>query len=168
MILINLFIHLTRLITDVFKDSCGFFDDTYAPILESGINLILSLILVKKIGLNGVIIGTLVSNVIIIFSLKPILVIKRCFGKKISEYVIDIFKLLILSSLSISIILKLINILKINLLEINSWSNLIYQSFIVGILSTITVILVFLLDKYFREFLIEKLKLEQARYEKIF
>ena len=44
LILINLFIHLIRGITDAFKNSCGFFDDTYTPILESLINLILALV----------------------------------------------------------------------------------------------------------------------------
>ena len=168
LILINLFIHLTRMITDIFKDSFGFFEDIYSPILESGINLILSLILVRKLGLNGVIIGTMTSNIIVIFLLKPILVLKRCFEKNILDYLVIILKLSTLSALSIGIILNLINILNVNLIEISSWSSLIYQSFIIGILSTIVIILVFLLDVKFREFLIKKIELGVVKYEKIF
>ncbi|MGL6115567.1 MAG: lipopolysaccharide biosynthesis protein, partial [Cetobacterium sp.] len=81
LILVNLFIHLIRGITDTFKNSCGFFNDIYVPALESILNLVFSLILVKKIGLNGVIIGTIISNITIILLLKPILVFKKCFDK---------------------------------------------------------------------------------------
>lgn len=158
LILVNLFIHLIRGATDIFKDCCGFFDDTYTPILESFLNFIFSLILVKKIGLNGVIIGTLISNVIIIYILRPILVFKRCFKKSGVVYIKDSLKLLIFSFIGILVILKIVNYFKINLLEIDSWSILIYKGVKIGLISTLTIIIVFLCDKYFRNFLLKNIK----------
>lgn len=56
LLMINLFINITRQITEIFKEASGYFEDIYCPILESTINFGFSLILVQRIGLNGVII----------------------------------------------------------------------------------------------------------------
>ncbi|MGL5963754.1 MAG: lipopolysaccharide biosynthesis protein, partial [Fusobacteriaceae bacterium] len=154
LILINLFIHLTRGVTEAFKSSSGFFDDTYAPALESILNLVISLVLVQKIGLNGVIIGTVVSNVVVILLLKPMLVFKRCFDKRYSDYLLDSGKLFSLSILSILLVETIIRILSLNLDNINSWSQIMLKSIILGLLSLIIVSIVFLIDKGFRNFLI--------------
>ena len=84
---INLFVVLFRQILDIFKNCFGFFKDVHLPILEAFINLVLSLILVLRIGLNGIIIGTIVSNIIIICIARPILVFKCCFKKNIRDYI---------------------------------------------------------------------------------
>ena len=159
LILTNLFIHLIRGITDTFKNSCGFFDDTYAPALESIINLVFSLVLVQRIGLNGVIIGTVISNISVILLLKPILVFKRCFNKKGYKYLLDsgkLFSLSILSMLLVTMTLKKINI---NYTEIESWKELIIKGSFLGSISLLITVLVFMLDKYFKKFLFENLKL---------
>ncbi|MFK4784388.1 polysaccharide biosynthesis protein [Fusobacterium sp. MFO224] len=88
LISVNLFILLYRVPIEMFKEVSGFFDDTYSPILESFINLFLSLFLIMKMGLNGVIIGTIVSNLLIILILKPILTFKRCFEKGVRDYLL--------------------------------------------------------------------------------
>lgn len=168
LILLNLFIQLVRGATDIFKDSCGFFDDTQTPILESVINLIISLVLVRKIGLDGVIIGTLASNISIIFLWRPILVFKRCFEKNPLDYIKDLIKLIVLSVLSIFIILKLLKVLNIYTVEIKLWRDLLYQSFIIGILVVLVVFIVFLLDKNFREFLRKNIFLKMIKNKKHF
>ena len=168
LILLNLFIQLVRGATDIFKDSCGFFDDTQTPILESVINLIISLVLVRKIGLDGVIIGTLASNISIIFLWRPILVFKRCFEKNPLDYIKDLIKLIVLSILSIFIILKLLKVLNIYTVEIKLWRDLLYQSFIIGILVILVVFIVFLLDKNFREFLRKNIFLKMIKNKKHF
>lgn len=158
LIMINLFIHLIRGITDTFKNSCGFFDDTYVPALESIINLLFSLILVQKIGLNGVIIGTVISNVSIILLLKPILIFKRCFGKNGYEYILDLIKLFSLSGLSIFLITIILKKINLNYLNIESWRELILKILLLGCISLIITIVVFLTDKYFRRFIFKNLK----------
>ena len=69
-----------------FKNGSGFFDDIHLPIAEAIINFIFSIVLVYYIGLNGVILGTVVSNITIICIAKPLLVFKKCFDKGTRDY----------------------------------------------------------------------------------
>lgn len=148
LILINLFIQMTRGVTETFKIASGFFDDTYAPFLEGGLNLIFSIILVQKIGLNGVIIGTIISNIVVILILKPILVFKRCFNRPPVEYIKVSSYYFLLAG--ISIIFSQLIIQKINLLNIVTWKMWIYKSILVGFISLIIVSIVFFVNKDFR------------------
>lgn len=158
LILINLFINLIRGITDLFKNSCGFFEDIYVPALESIINLIFSLILVQKIGLNGVIIGTVISNVTIILLLKPILVFKKCFAKNAIEYLIDSGKLFFLSGISIFFIMIILQNTNINSMIIQNWKEFMIKSILVGSVSTLVIFMIFMTDTYFRKFILKTIK----------
>ncbi len=159
-ILINLYINLIRGITETFKNSCGFFDDIYAPTLESGINLIFSIILVQKMGLNGVIIGTIISNVIVILLLKPFLVFKRCFEKKSYEYVLDSIKLFFLSGISMLLVNFFIRKIGLNFVSIDNWISLTIKAVLLSIISISIIFPVFILDKYFRKFVLKLIKRE--------
>lgn len=148
LICINILIKIFRTIVDVFKESYGFFDDIQSPILEAIINLIFSIILGIKYGLNGIIMGTVISNITIILIYKPILVLKRCFDKNIKEY-IEVYGnyliLLIVSLFCLSIITKPF-IRK----DINSWSSWIIYATIISVITVIVLFIVFLLNKEFR------------------
>lgn len=148
LILINLFIKYLREMIDVFKEGNGFFNDIYLPITEALINLFTSLILVYYLGLNGVIIGTIISNVLIISILRPILVFKRCFDKDIKEYVKVYGNYLILLLIS----LFCLNIATKPFIResINGWIDwIIYATTISGI-TGVVLFIVFLLNKEFR------------------
>ena len=148
LILINLFIQCFRGITDIFKDGSGFFDDIYLPISEAIINFVVSIILVQYIGLNGVIIGTIISNILIICIARPILVFRRCFDKNIKDYIKIYGNYLILTIISLrscNFILKFIP-----LKDVNSWLDWIVQSIIVGSITLIIVFIIFLSNKDFR------------------
>lgn len=150
LILINLFVNITRGVTDIFKQSCGFFDDLYAPILETILNVIFSIVLVQIMGLDGVIIGTIISNLIVIIFIRPIIVFKRCFDKKFYIYIKDLIFFMMLVMISIYSIDKMVKILKLNFEIISTWINLIEKGFILGSLSLLITTMVFLLDKEFR------------------
>lgn len=148
LLLVNLFIQCFRGITDIFKEGSGFFDDIYLPISEAIINFIVSIVLVQHIGLNGVIIGTIVSNILIIGIAKPILVFTRCFDKNMINY-IKIYSnyliLIIFSVLSCNFILKFIP-----LKSINSWFDWIMQGIIIGSITFVIIFIIFLTNKDFR------------------
>lgn len=158
LIILNLYINLNKIVTDIFKFNYGFFSDTYAPILESILNLFFSLILVTKIGLNGVIIGTLISNIIIIFFLKPILVFIKCFNKSWKIYLKDTLKLTILVIVSILVTNLVLNIINIDFDLIVTWKDLIIKAIYLLIISIICVSLTFLLEKNFRNILKDTLQ----------
>ena len=148
LICINILINIFRTIVDVFKESCGFFDDIQAPILESIINLVFSIILGIKYGLNGIIMGTVISNVTIILIYKPILVFRRCFNKEIKEYVKVYGNYLILLLIS----LFCLNIATKQFIRenINSWLEWIVYATIISVITGMVLFIVFLLNKEFR------------------
>ena len=159
LILLNLFIQMIREVTEIFKTGSGFFDDTYVPFLEGVLNLICSLILVKKIGLNGVILGTLISNVAIIMILKPILVFKRCFSKTGLEYIKITIYYFFLVGISILISQPLINNIKLN--NITDWNGWIITASLISLIVVVVVSIVFLINREFRIILIKILKLNK-------
>lgn len=153
LICINIFTMCFRVILDTFKDGSGFFDDIQCPILESIINLVFSIILGIKYGLNGIIMGTIISNISIILIYKPILTFKRCFNQELKEYVKVYGNYLILIIISLLSLNKIIKIFIVD--EINSWLNWILYSIKISIFTSIVLSIVFLLSKEFRSILKE-------------
>ena len=73
---------------DVVKNAAGLFHpDRYVPIVEAGINLVISIVLAKQIGLTGVLLGTLISFLVCSFWTKPFFVYKYVFGLSFMKYV---------------------------------------------------------------------------------
>lgn len=151
LICVNLWIYLFRWNLEMFKSGAGFFDDKKSPIFESIINLIISIILGIKLGLNGIIIGTIVSNVIVILIYKPYLVFKRCFAKGLKEYIIIYGKTLFIMMISINLLL-FINDHCINQ-NIYNWTDWIKKAIKISLLTFNVTLIIFLLDKEFRNLL---------------
>ena len=148
LIIINLFVNIFRGILENFKEVSGFFDDIQSPILEAIINFIFSVILGMKYGLNGIIIGTIISNVTIILIYKPILVFRRCFEKDIKEYIKvygNYLILLVISLFCLNTVTK--PFIKEN---INSWIDWIIYATTISIITGVVLFIVFLLNKEFR------------------
>lgn len=65
-LIFNYFQKTMRTTYGTFKDAAGiFYEDRVVPIIESILNIIFSIILVKKLGLAGVFIGTLISGLVL-------------------------------------------------------------------------------------------------------
>lgn len=70
-----------------YKDALGIYhEDRFRPMLEGTMNLVLSLVLVKFIGLEGIIFATIVSNLVVNLSIEPRVVFKMKFDRSVSEY----------------------------------------------------------------------------------
>jgi len=151
LIVINMYFTISRGVLEIFKNNTGVYDDIYNPILESLANLVLSLILVRYYGLDGVIIGTIISNLLVIYILKPLVVFKKSFKKTYKDYIIEYTKYTILSI--VSIILTGYLIKYFDLKSIN-WINFIEYVIKNVIISTFITFFIFLLDKNFRKLLI--------------
>ncbi|AXT69681.1 polysaccharide biosynthesis protein [Vibrio sp. dhg] len=154
LIVMNLFFKLTRGITESFKSNYGFFDDIYVPVLECFVNLILSLLLVNIMGLNGVIIGTLVSNIIIVLILKPCLVFERCFCISWTKYIGLISWYILLSILSLLIFSLLDSSFEYNLPSLD-WLHWCLNAMRNMLLATFSITVAFMFDKTFRVSIIE-------------
>jgi O-antigen/teichoic acid export membrane protein len=150
LIMINLFINITRTITETFKNSSGYFNDIHIPFLEGAINLIISLILVKKMGLDGVILGTVVSNISVVIFTKPYLVFRNCFDRKYQDYLKELFKFISISLVGMmasDIFIKNIFVQT----YIKSWKEWIISAIETFIVTIVTCIFIFLVTPEFRK-----------------
>ena len=149
LMMINFFIECFRKITDIFKEGSGFFEDIHLAIIEALINLIFSIMLVKKLGLTGVISGTIISNIIVVLILKPLLVFRKCFGKSLSMYIKIYSKYLGLILISI-VVFRNINIYS-NFINIENWLDWLNKAIIISIMDLICLTTVFFMNKEFRK-----------------
>lgn len=82
-----------RAITNKFKVAQGlFWYDRHKPYIESVINLVASIILLKIIGLPGVLLGTFISTICTGFWIEPFVLYKYGFKRSISNYFLMYFK----------------------------------------------------------------------------
>ena len=77
-------------------------NDRFVPLIQSAVNIILSVVLALKIGIAGVLLGTLISQ-FIPFIVKPIIAYKHVFKEKVSIYFKEEFKQFILLALAVGI-----------------------------------------------------------------
>ncbi len=106
-ILIDYYFKGDRIVLSNFKTAAGVFEqDKYLALIQGVVNLFISIVLVQKIGLVGIYIGTIVSGLIANFT-KPFIIYKVCFDKKAGAYFIDSFKYLIVLAVILSILTAL-------------------------------------------------------------
>ena len=94
LILIDLYFKGDRIVLSNYKTAAGVFEqDKYLALIQGGVNLVLSIWLVQKIGLVGIYIGTIVSGLIANIT-KPFIIYKVCFEKSVKTYFLDSVKYL--------------------------------------------------------------------------
>lgn len=101
----NLFVLISRISLDILKNASGEFGDVHLPVLEGSINIIASIILANKIGFIGVVVGTAISNILIICLAKPLYLFKRILYGSLFGFILSIIKPVSLSALSIFLIM---------------------------------------------------------------
>lgn len=84
--LLNMFIMQIRVPVDHFKDAYGLFDDVWAPVIQSVINLGSSIILLHYFDLAGILMGTTIAFSIIILLWRPYYLYKRGFKENLWQY----------------------------------------------------------------------------------
>lgn len=102
-ILIDFYFKGERAVLSNYKTAAGVFEqDKFLPLIQGAVNLVLSVVLVQKIGLVGIYIGTIISGLIAnIF--RPIIIYRVCFSKSVGEYFIDAFKYMVVASIALLI-----------------------------------------------------------------
>lgn len=93
LICINFYLMCNQMPLDTIKEAEGFYKkDRYIPIIQAIINIILSIILAGKMGLNGVLLGTTISYLLTVFWIKPLLLNRYVFAEKSISYFINQLK----------------------------------------------------------------------------
>lgn len=97
LIALNFYISGVRQTVLTFKEALGLnWVDWYKPILEAVVNLVVSIILGKMIGLAGIFVGTLVSRLGVTLWIEPAALMRSGFKMKAYHYYKDYFKYLLL------------------------------------------------------------------------
>ena len=139
-ICINFYVSGMMHINDAIKSSGGLYDkDKYIPLIQSLVNIIASIILVKYYGLTGVFIGTLLSSIVPTI-IKPYIIYKHLFKEKYISYFIMYFKQLIIIVISALLLLFINSKIYIN--------NSILLFIIEGIVSVVIPFIIILLCYY--------------------
>ena len=116
-LVINFFIVSSRSAYGAFKEAAGiFYEDRFIPIIESLLNIVLSIIFVKKFGLMGVFMGTVASGLVLWCYSYPKYVYKNLFGRSYYDYIKEtiyyliVFVLIAGFSYSLAILISFENI----------------------------------------------------------
>lgn len=87
LIVISFYIRVMRTNTLMFRDCAGLmWQDRWKPIAEAGINLVASIVLAKFMGLNGIILGTIISTIVAPLWVEPFVLYKYYFKKSVWRY----------------------------------------------------------------------------------
>ena len=94
-IVINYFVDFLRKSNSVFKDAAGlFYPDRYKCIVESIMNLILSIVLCLFIGIEGVLIATIITNLCISLIVEPFVVNKYLLKSDFKSFIFKQYALI--------------------------------------------------------------------------
>ena len=95
LISIILFINTLRSVVDSYIQAYGLFKDIWAPIAEAALNIGLSILFGHLWGLNGILLGVVISLLAIVCIWKPYLLFKQGLHRPIGDYVAICAKLLV-------------------------------------------------------------------------
>ncbi len=96
-LVLNYYLKMMRQTNDVFLSAAGICIETkYVPLIESAMNIVFSIILLKYLGLAGVFIGTIISSMALWCYTYPKFVYKKLLGRTYSEYIKENIKYLFL------------------------------------------------------------------------
>lgn len=97
-ILIDFYFKGERIVLSNFKTAAGVFEqDKYLALIQGIVNLIISIVLVRNIGLVGVYIGTIVSGLIANIT-KPFIIYKVILDRSVKGYFLDFAKYVVVIS----------------------------------------------------------------------
>lgn len=104
------FINGARVITTSYTNACGLFvRDKIRPIIEASLNILISIVSLKAIGLGGVFLGTIISSLLTVFWREPLLLYKYAFEKSVAEYWKEYLRITVVVLISASIVHFFIN-----------------------------------------------------------
>lgn len=157
-LVINFYFNSTRTTYNAFKDAAGiYYEDRFVPIIESLLNIIISIILVKRFGLSGVFLGTIFSGLILWVYSYPKFVYKKIFGKKYINYYIETIGYFVLCSVVVALTFIISRMVTLNSL----FGSLIINILICMIIPNLILLIVFAQTdefKYYKRLLYRMLK----------
>ena len=145
-ITLNYFIQFMRTSTLTFRDATGtFYYDRFKPLFEGVLNLILSLLFVVKFGIVGVLVATIITNIVICHIVEPYVLYKHSFNSNPKKY-------FVVNYVFILIFVVFLLVLSFCHIELhNYWLNILVNGLISVSLSVIPVFIMFFYNKDYRD-----------------
>ena len=148
LLVLNFYVLGMQSVTNSFRNAYGlFWIAKYRPIIMVIINIVISVVLVQFIGIEGVLIGTLISRLVTTAWLDPYIVHKYGFEISPKSYYIDYLKYLVIF-IAISIILNYF----VSMIAINNIFILILIAILVVISVNVILVLLFFKTSEFNYF----------------
>lgn len=148
LLVLNFYVLGMQSVTNSFRNAYGlFWIAKYRPIIMVIINIVISVVLVQLIGIEGVLIGTLISRLVTTAWLDPYIVHKYGFEISPKSYYIDYLKYLVIF-IAISIILNYF----VSMIAINNIFILILIAILVVIIVNVILVLLFFKTSEFNYF----------------
>lgn len=148
LLVLNFYVLGMQSVTNSFRNAYGlFWIAKYRPIIMVIINIVISVVLVQLIGIEGVLIGTLISRLVTTAWLDPYIVHKYGFEISPKSYYIDYLKYLVIFT-AISIILNYF----VSMVAINNIFILILIAILVVISVNVILVLLFFKTSEFNYF----------------
>lgn len=136
---INFYFAIILLPIWVFREATGLYRETrYVMLMTAILNILLSIILGKLIGLAGIIFATSLSRLLTYFWYEPRLLFGKYFGRSSKEYFIDILK-----NIGITALAFVPGYYISNTMVADTWLKLFIEAFVVGGCTMIIVIVVY-------------------------
>lgn len=154
---INLYIEGIRKFLSTYRSTYGLFRQAkFLPLFGAILNIVISIVLVKQIGIFGVLLGTLISNLVTFMWFDPYLIYKKVFNKNPLEYYLTNIGYLSLFMFMAFICDKLCN-----LIIINGILGFVIHGIICVLLPLIIIIIIFYnteYGKYLKEIILNIIK----------
>lgn len=148
LLVLNFYVLGMQSVTNSFRNAYGlFWIAKYRPIIMVIINIVISVVLVQLIGIEGVLIGTLISRLVTTAWLDPYIVHKYGFEISPKSYYVDYLKYLVIF-IAISIILNYF----VSMIAINNIFILILIAILVVISVNVILVLLFFKTSEFNYF----------------
>ena len=114
-LILKFFIQGMRRPLMAFKEAAGiFYVDRFVPILESVVNLVASIILLKICGLAGIFLGTAVSSLVILLYSYPKYVYRPIFNKRLKDYYLEFIKTILYATVIIGITMGVNQLIRVS------------------------------------------------------
>ena len=144
-ITINYFIQFMRQSVLTFRDATGtFYNDRYKPLVEGALNIILSISLVYVCGITGVIIATIITNLLICHTVEPYVLFKDGLETSPKKYYFENYIFIAIFMLALTIV----HFVHIDI--DNNWLSLLVNGIIAVGISIIPVLAMYIYNKDFR------------------
>ena len=130
----------------LYKDACGlFWQGRYRPIMSASLNIIISIVLVRPLGIVGVLLGTILSRFLTTWWFDPWMVHRYVFNKPVGHYYFRYFR-----SLVIIILTGLLVDAICLLFSGSTWGNLIVKLIVCMIIPNTIFLLLFRKSEEFK------------------